>query len=76
MGASPEITSKHSFIYFSSVDLAVDWLNDRLYWVDAELRLIEEYDISTGSRKFVASTGSAATSRPAAMSLYPYPNYG
>jgi hypothetical protein len=58
------------------VDLAVDWLNNKLYWVDATLRLIEEYDISTGSRKFVASTGSATTSRPSAMSLYPYPNYG
>ena len=57
-----------------SVDLAVDWLNNKLYWVDGTSKLIEEYDIISGNRRIVTSTGT--NSRPAALALYPYPNYG
>lgn len=70
------ISSYSSHTNSSAVDLAVDWLNDKVYWADAELGHIEEYDIATGRRKVVASTGEAGETIPVAMALYPYPNYG
>ena len=54
----------------------VDWLNDKLYWIDTELRQIEEYDLITGTRRVVASTGAEGESTPITLALYPYPNYG
>jgi hypothetical protein len=54
-------------------DLEVDWINDRLYWVDRSLRQIGEYDLVTGHRSVVLSTG---VNSPSALALYPYPNYG
>ena len=56
-----------------AADLEVDWINDRLYWVDRSLRQIGEYDLVTGHRSVVLSTG---LSSPSALALYPYPNYG
>lgn len=70
------ITVMYTCMYASPVDLAVDWLNDKLYWADGELRRIEEYDLNSGQRRVVTSTGDSDSSRPAAMALYPYPNYG
>jgi hypothetical protein len=57
-------------------DLAVDWLNDRLYWVDRSLRLIGEYDLRTHHRSVVLTTGAPGASNPSALALYPYPDYG
>lgn len=65
-----------SNFYVLSADLAVDWLNDKLYWVDRNLRQVEEYDLKTGYRSVVVSTGTTDSSYPAALALYPYPNYG
>ena len=59
-----------------AADMAVDWLNDRLYWVDRELRQISEFDLTTGHRSVVLTTGEAGLSAPSAIALYPYPNYG
>ena len=61
-------------IYTAS--LAVDWLNDRLYWVDRSLRQVGEYDLITGHRSVVLSTGEPGASSPSGLALYPYPNYG
>ena len=63
-------------MYVCIVDLVVDWLNDRLYWVDQDLRQVEEYDLKTGHRAVVLTTGEADTSSPNALTLLPYPNYG
>lgn len=63
-------------MYTPPVDLAVDWLNDKLYWADSEQRQIEEYDLNSGLRRIVTSTGDSGSSTPVAMALYPYPNYG
>ena len=74
-----QLWSTHTYKFcqfFHAVDLAVDWLNDKLYWVDGGLRRIEEYDLNSGLRRVVTSTGSSEESRPAALALYPYPNYG
>ena len=60
----------------STADLEVDWINDRLYWVDRSQRQISEYDIATGHRSVVLSTGESGVSIPSALALYPYPNYG
>ena len=58
------------------VDLTVDWLNGRLYWIDSVTRQVEEYDLKTGHRAVVLTTGEAGTSSPNALTLLPYPNYG
>ena len=60
----------------STADLAVDWINDKVYWVDRGLRHIEEYDIISGHRRVVASTGNVDQSSPGGLALYPYPNHG
>ena len=64
------------FKLYHSADLAVDWLNDRLYWVDRNLRQIGEYDLHTRHRSIVITTGAPGSSHPAALVLFPYPNYG
>ena len=63
-------------LFMLSADLEVDWINDRLYWVDRTRRLISEYDLITGHRSVVLSTGPPGVSNPSALALYPYPNYG
>ena len=54
----------------------MDWINDKLYWVDRGLRHIEEYDIIYGHRRVVVSTGDVGESSPGGLALYPYPNNG
>ena len=71
-----KMISIHRVNNLSSVDLAVDWINNKLYWIDATETQIEEYDITSGVRRVVASTGTSEDSRPVAMALYPFPNYG
>jgi hypothetical protein len=59
-----------------AADLEVDWINDRLYWVDGSKREISEFDLITGHTTLVLSTGPPGDSNPSALALYPYPNYG
>ena len=74
VGTGFSIHAHHSLEYI--VDLTVDWLNDRLYWIDSVTRQVEEYDLKTGHRIVVLTTGEAGTSSPNALTLLPYPNYG
>lgn len=43
--------------------IAVDWINEKIYWTDAELRHIEVYEPSTEYRKVLLDTGDAAIPR-------------
>ena len=58
-----------------TADVAVDWLNDQLYWVDRDTKLIEAYDLATEERKVVTSTGGR-DSTPLGLTLFAYPEYG
>ena len=64
------------YINLIAVDLVVDWLNNKLYWIDTELRHVVEFDLITKRKKVVLTTGSKETSSPLSLALYPYPNYG
>ena len=39
------------------VGLAVDWIHNRLYWTDSELKTIESSDLDGGRRTVVVYTG-------------------
>ena len=60
--------------YTVAADLAVDWINDKLYWTIQDEGKIEELDLETGVRKtIIQSEGEAAFN---GLVVYPYPNYG
>lgn len=63
-------------LYTNIADLSVDWINGKLYWVDRELCEIGEYDLVSNTRRYVMSTGTAETSNPLGIVVYPYPDYG
>jgi len=54
--------------------LAVDWINNKLYWTDRDLHRIEEYDLATSRRRVVLTTGD--TSTPVGIEIHPYPGFG
>ncbi len=54
--------------------LAVDWINDKLYWTDRSNLRIEVYDLHTSKRSTIVSTG--AGSLPLGLAIYPYPGHG
>ena len=43
--------------------IAVDWINDKIYWTDADLKHIEVYEPSTKYRKVLLTTGNSAIPR-------------
>ena len=49
--------------------LAWDWINEKLYWTDSNLRKIEVYDPVTEDRKLLFNTGS--NTNPADIILDP-----
>ena len=55
-------------------DLAVDWINDKLYWTDRDLRKIEEYDLSTAQRRIVQEMDVGST--PLGLAVYPLEGSG
>ena len=57
-------------------DISVDWINDKLYWIDSDPSLIGEYDLRTGLYRIVMFTGTAESDGPFDIVVYPYPNYG
>ena len=42
---------------------AVDWISNKLYWTDAELKTVEVLDLLDGYRATLISTGSSSTPR-------------
>lgn len=54
--------------------LAVDWINDKLYWTDRSNHRIEEYDLMTSQRRVVLTTGDS--SLPVGLAVYPFQNPG
>jgi DNA-binding beta-propeller fold protein YncE len=48
-------------------DLAVDWINDKLYWTDATLQKVEVMDLHSGYRTTLFDTGVGTTPRGIAV---------
>ena len=63
-----------TFVASSAADLAVDWINNKLYVTAAGGGAIIEYDLVTEQKRVVIQTGSS--SWPSGIVVYPYPNYG
>ena len=61
-------------ICINTADVAVDWINDKLYFTERRAGKIGEYDLNTGKRKEVLATGRG--SMPENIAVYPFPNYG
>ena len=64
------------FLFSLTVDLTVDWINDKLYWVDGALCNVHEFNIMTNATRFVLSTGTSETSFPRGIVIYPYKDNG
>ena len=52
----------------------MDWINDKLYWVDGGTRRLEELDIITRQRRLVLITGGEESS-PFGISVFPIKDY-
>ena len=50
------------------VGLAVDWINDKLYWTDAKFDRIEVLDLNSSKRSVLVSTG---LDRPRGIAVHP-----
>jgi len=61
-------------VFSCSAGMAVDWINDKLYWTDQALHRIEEYDLKTSQRRVVLTTGSEST--PTGIAVYPFQDQG
>ena len=53
----------HLHHFFCTDGLAVDWINDKLYWTDATLKHIEVYDMMSEKRSIVIRTGNLTIPR-------------
>lgn len=62
--------SPHPYI----ADVAVDWINSKLFAVDRDGRKIVEYDLKTGTEREVLKTGEK--SKPNSITAYPFPGAG
>ena len=52
--------------------LAVDWINDKLYWTDSNLDRIEVLDLNTSKRSVLVSTG---LDKPRGIAVHPTKGY-
>ena len=52
----------------------MDWINDKLYWVDSDPSEIGVYDLRTGLQHAVLSIVDSIG--PCHILVYPYPDYG
>ncbi len=48
-------------------DIAIDWINDKLYWADATLHKVEVMDLTSGDRKTLFDTGVGTLPRGIAV---------
>ena len=55
------------YFHTKSDDIAVDWINDKLYWTDATLQKIEVMDLGSGIRKTLLYTGAGTIPRGIAV---------
>ena len=57
-----------------AVGLAVDWINDKVYWADRDLKSIFVYDLNTQqTSKFTDINGDGI---PTKLRILPQPNNG
>ena len=63
----------HTICTHITADLAVDWINDKLYWTVRKGK-IEEMDLETKQRTVLIEADKAAAFN--GIIVYPYPNYG
>ena len=56
----------HTYSHFTD-DLAVDWINDKVYWTDAVHARIEVIDIDSKKRKELLRTGPNSVPRAIAV---------
>ena len=57
-------------------DLAVDWLNHKLYWTDQNGGRIEERDLNTNERRTIVDSSDTETAAFNGIAMYPFPNFG
>lgn len=56
--------------------LAVDWINDKLYWTDRDLEEIKELDLFTMEMQTILETGGSGQTLPLGLAVYPYLQQG
>lgn len=54
------------------VGLAVDWMNDKVYWSDKQLKAIYSYDLDTGVTSKVVTLNTESI--PSKLKIYPQAN--
>lgn len=66
----------HIILVVTSItgDLAVDWINDKLYWTERDKGRIIELDLETNDRRTAVTTDSTAVLN--GLVMYPYPGQG
>ena len=50
------MTQNNVFAY--SVDLSIDWITDKLYWIDTNLDFINVLDLKTGVHKTLVNVSN------------------
>ena len=48
-------------------DIAIDWINDKIYWTDASLQKVEVMDLFSGDRATLFDTGGGTIPRGIAV---------
>lgn len=57
-------------------DIAVDWLNDKLYWTERDKAKIVEFDLEKGEKRTLVEPTEGAVFNGLAMYPYPSPHGG
>ncbi len=58
----------------SPVGLAVDWINDKVYWTDKTRRTLNMYDIEAQTSEVIFQF--EGSDRPQGLSIFPYTGKG
>ncbi len=61
-------------VQYSTGDIAVDWLSDKVYWTIRDEGEIEELDLDTHQRRMVVQLERKASFN--GLAIFPYPNNG